>query len=123
MVKKKAKEPTESAEQIKLINRIRHFHPDITVFAIPNGGNRSAMEATKLKEEGVLAGVADLFVMEPRGDYCGMFIEMKRRFSGTMSDEQKNFQKKARRKGYKSEVAHGADEAWEIFEEYMRLPE
>lgn len=110
---------TESAEQIKFVGRVRAFWPDTVVFAIPNGGNRGKMEATKLKEEGVLAGVSDLFVAEPRDEWHGLFIEMKRVSGGATSDRQEWFIQEMRIRGYRAEVAHGADEAWRIFLEYM----
>ena len=62
-------------------------YPDIVIFAIPNGGKRNVIEASKLKATGVLPGVADLFVMhsnivfyentEGYIMYHGLFIELK----------------------------------------------
>lgn len=118
---KKKKPKSESSEQIRLVGRIRHFYPDTVVFAIPNGGGRSPMEATRLKEEGVLSGVSDLFIMEARDGWFGLFIEMKRREGGSVSDEQRRFMKKAKSLGYKCIVAHGCEEGWKAFEEYMTL--
>lgn len=114
--------PTESADQIKVVNRVRHFYPDTVVFAIPNGGGRTPMEATKLKEEGVMAGVCDLMVLEARGGWFGLFIEMKRREGGRVSDEQREFMEKARERGYKCVVGVGAEDAWAKFERYMEQP-
>lgn len=114
--------PTESADQIKVVSRVRHFYPDVLVFAIPNGGGRSPMEATKLKEEGVLAGVSDLMVLEARGGWHGLFIEMKRVTGGRVSEEQRSFMAKARERGYKCVVGVGAEDAWAKLEAYMALP-
>jgi len=47
------------------------------MFAIPNGGQRAATTAAKLKREGVLAGVPDLHLPVSCGGYHSLFIEMK----------------------------------------------
>lgn len=120
---RRAPPKTESSEQIRFVGRVRHFYPDVVIFAVPNGGGRSPMEATKLKEEGVLAGVSDLVVLEARDGYFGLFIEMKRTKGGTVSPEQDAFMKKARARGYKAIVAEGCDEAWRQLESYMAKSE
>ena len=43
------------------------------MFAIPNGGDRHPAVAGKLRDEGVKAGVPDIFLPVPRGKYHGMF--------------------------------------------------
>lgn len=78
------------------------------------------MEATKLKEEGVLSGVPDLVVAKRRGSWGGLYIEMKRRSGGTVSDNQKAILAKLVSEGYAASVARGTEEAWDIFETYMR---
>lgn len=119
----KAKIPTESAEQIKFVNRVRHFYPGLVIFAIPNGGGRSPMEATRLKEEGVLAGVPDLMIPLPcfQGDTftSGFFIEMKRQSGGYISKEQDDMLVWLRAAGYHAFVAYGCTPAWEKFEQFM----
>jgi hypothetical protein len=47
------------------------------MFAIPNGGQRHPAVAAKLKAEGVKAGVPDIFLAWPSGNYHGLFVEMK----------------------------------------------
>lgn len=47
------------------------------MFAIPNGGLRSKQEGAKLKAAGVKAGVWDIFLPVPCGQWHGLFIEMK----------------------------------------------
>lgn len=53
------------------------------LFAIPNGGLRSKTTAARLKDEGLLAGVADLMLAVPRCHWGGLFIEMKTTAKGS----------------------------------------
>jgi hypothetical protein len=47
------------------------------LFHVPNGGNRNIIEAARLKKQGVRAGVSDLILLIPKGQFHGMIIEMK----------------------------------------------
>lgn len=109
----------ESTEQIILMARIRHFHPDTLAFAIPNGGKRDPKEAVRLKKEGVLAGVPDVCVAEPRGTWHGLYIEMKRQKGGKVSPEQQQIHDKLVKRGYKVVVAEGVEPAYKAFLEYI----
>ena len=53
------------------------------LFAVPNGGHRNAIEAARMKAEGVTPGVADLILLEARGGYGALCIEMKTRRKGS----------------------------------------
>lgn len=53
------------------------------LFAIPNGAYRAKTTAARLKDEGVLPGVADLFLAAVRGQWGGLFIEMKTNSDGS----------------------------------------
>lgn len=81
------------------------------IFAIPNGGSRHKIEAKKLKEEGVTPGVPDLFFHVPRGIFCGLFIEMKRKKYSKTSIEQREYHKKLFECGYKVCVCKSFEEA------------
>lgn len=98
--------PTEHEEQAAFIKWFRLQYPGALVFAIPNGGNRNIVTASKLKAEGVLAGVPDLFIP----DWC-LFIEMKRQKGGRVSDEQKEVMAHLCGCGYRCIVAHGCEDA------------
>src|SRR5687767_5498767 len=49
------------------------------LFAIPNGGSRHIVEATKMVATGLRSGVPDVFLPYPFANamYAGCFIEMK----------------------------------------------
>ena len=111
--------PTEHTEQAKLVGRIRAFYPDVIVFAVPNGGKRDKREAVRLKAEGVLAGVPDLCIPEPRGAWHGLWVEMKRREGGRVSPEQAGIHARLRARGYRVLIGHGVDDVWERVEAYL----
>ena len=62
-----------------------------------------------LKAEGVLAGVADLFLMFPVKQFHGLFIEMKTD-KGRQSENQKEFQTLAENNGYKYVVCRSFED-------------
>ena len=110
---------SEHSEQVAFVARVRHFYPQIVIFAIPNGGQRSITEASRLKAEGVLAGIPDLFIAKPVGNYSGLFVEMKRTKKSSLSATQKTRINALTTAGYKTHVAYGCDDAWAAFEEYI----
>ena len=69
----------ESSLQRACVAWFRTKYPDheLMLFAVPNGGGRRAKEAAIMKGEGVTAGVADLILLEARGGYGSLCIEMK----------------------------------------------
>lgn len=114
--------PTEHTEQSKLVGRTRTFYPDVLVFAVPNGGKRAMKEAIRFKAEGVTPGIPDLVFAEPRGRYHGLYVEMKRRKGGYLSDDQRDRIRQLRRRGYKVLIGYGVDEVWDEVEAYLALP-
>ena len=81
------------------------------MFAIPNGGKRDKITASKLKAEGVKPGVPDIFLPVSSGDCCGLFIEMKdparrNHRNGGLSDLQLIYFERLARAGYKCVSAY-----------------
>lgn len=68
------------------------------LFAVPNGGGRSRVEAAIMNGEGVLAGVADLILLVSRGPYSSLCIELKTP-DGKQSASQKEWQKAVEKYG------------------------
>ena len=117
--------PTEAQEQSALFEwaaRMQGKYPALRyMFAIPNGGSRNLIEARHLKEQGVKAGVPDIFLPSPAGLYCGLFIEMKRQKGGRVSAEQSEWISELKRAGYKAIVCAGWQEAKTAIELYLRI--
>jgi hypothetical protein len=86
-------------------------------FAIPNGGLRNIKVAAKLKQEGVKAGVADLFVAISNGKYHGLFIEVKVG-KNRQQPNQKIFEQKVLENGYQYKVVRSIDEMVAVIREY-----
>lgn len=122
--------PTEHAEQCAVIEWARmqgrnaSRYPGLALmYAIPNGGGRSKAEAGRLKAEGVLAGVPDLFLPAPIGPYAGLYVEMKRTKNARVSEAQQAMIAALKAQGYAVEVCYGADEAIEAIMRYYQAGE
>ena len=117
--------PTEAQEQAALMQWLAYAeirHPELRLcHAIPNGGSRNPIEARHLKEQGVKAGIPDLFLPCARGGFHGLYIEMKRRKGGRVSIEQKKMIIALRDQDYCVEVCQGWEEARDIITAYMEL--
>lgn len=114
--------PSEHDEQVQFIRLVEvTFPPEVAalLFAIPNGGARHIKTARELKAEGVRSGVPDMFFAYPRSGYSGLFIEMKRRHGGRVSEAQTAYIEALRGKGYKVEVCKGCDEAYSELVKYL----
>lgn len=109
---------TEAQEQQTVVEYCDLRH--IPIFHVPNGGKRNAREAYNLKRQGVKPGVPDLFIPVANEQYHGLFIEMKRKNGGSMTAAQCEWQQLLRKQGYKAITCHGASEAIEIVEMYLR---
>jgi len=97
---------TEHEEQRELVAWFRRTHPDVLIFAIPNGGFRGKAAAGRLKVEGVVPGIPDLFVPAWR-----LWIEMKRVKGGVLSPEQKGVIPYLEKVGYRVIVGRGCADA------------
>lgn len=91
------------------------------LIAIPNGGQRDVRVARKLKAEGVVAGVPDLFLAVARGQSHGLWIEMKNGKAGRVSEHQHYMLDALARQGYKGVVCRTFDEFREIIKSYMNI--
>ena len=115
----------ESTLQKTCVAWFRAQYPDhaLMLFAVPNGGGRSRIEGAVMKGEGVTAGVADLILLEARGGWGSLCIEMKTRDKGSKQrPSQKAWQEAAERAGNRYVVVRSFDAFRALISEYMDLP-
>lgn len=115
----------EHKEQVNLIQWWKYTCkslgiPEVCLFAIPNGGQRNIITAAKLKCEGVRPGIPDLFLAYPAGEYCGLFIEMKRENGGVASEYQENCINIFNKCGYRAIICHGWLDAKSAIVSYLK---
>ena len=101
----------ESELQSSCIDWFRLVSPQykMLLFAIPNGGHRNILTAVRLKREGVIAGVPDLFLSIPRNEFHGMYIEMKHG-NNKLTEHQEKFFQFAIKHNYKCQVVTSLDQ-------------
>lgn len=89
--------------------------------AIPNGGYRNAREARRLKKEGVLAGIPDLCLPVPRGDYHGLYMELKYG-RNRLTKSQLYITNKLSMAGYFMAICYEFEHAISTITEYLEFP-
>lgn len=107
--------------QVSCVRWFRLKYPYLSprLFAVPNGGRRDGVTGARLKEEGVLAGVADLILLVPNAGYHALLIEMKTP-KGRQSESQKAWQQEVAGSGdYLYVVCRNLEEFMKIIEEYL----
>lgn len=113
--------PSEHDLQVACVKLFRLQYPQYAnlLFAIPNGGQRNLLVAAKLKAEGVLSGVPDLFLAVPSGEHNGLFIEMKNGRSNSLTANQKLMFTELRNQNYRCECVHDMVEFEKTIKEYL----
>lgn len=120
---KKKRKRAEDGLQAKFLAELEPMlHPDVHVYAIPNGGFRLMSEAVRFKAGGVRRGPTDLFFIAPAG--VSAWLETKTEAKGSsLSDEQKGFRTICLRNGHRwgtyRTVEEGIDQvrAWRFLRE------
>jgi hypothetical protein len=114
---------TESQEQKQLIQWCRTDPRLQFLFHIPNESVGGQGWLIRNRQMGVRSGVPDLFYPVPMHGYHGMFIEMKTKKGGRLSQDQKKWIHALESLGYRCVVARGWEEAKEALEEYIHAPQ
>lgn len=110
----------ESQTQRACVKWFRLAYPKLSrlLFAVPNGGKRGIREAAIMKAEGVVAGVADLLLLIPKGNHNALAIEMKTS-KGKQNENQKLWQEDFEKAGGKYVVCRCFDEFRNEIEKYL----
>jgi hypothetical protein len=111
------------AEIVQFYNNsycLTHHEDRNLIFSVPNGGLRSKIEAMKLKSTGTLPGVSDLIIyhhkkIEELGiiTVLNIFVEVKKE-KGIHSKEQKEFEGRVAKMGFKYVIVKNLDEFKEM---------
>ena len=109
---------SEHTMQVKVVQYVRTFFPEVLILAIPNGAGTTARNRLMLYAEGLLAGVPDLFIPEARKGFHGLWIEMKTE-DGVESEAQKRIRKNLENNNYLCYVARSEQTAINIIEAYL----
>lgn len=110
--------------QVACVNWFKLQFPKLVIFAVPNGEKRPkktvrtktgaiatySPAAVKLKEEGALAGVADLVLV---GMGKVVFVEMKTP-KGTQQETQKEFQRKVEKLGHEYHICRSIEDFMQV---------
>ena len=107
--------PSEHSEQVGFINWFRAKYPQVLIFAIPNGEKRAITVAKRLKAEGVVRGIPDLFIPQ-----WTLWVEMKRISGGRLSPEQRAMIQYLEGIGQKVIVGKGAADASRQILEFLK---
>ena len=127
------RKPKEESIQIAVSTYLRIAYPSV-IFTAESSGIRLTMgQAVKAKKQRSQRGLPDMMILEPRGKFAGLMIELKR---DGQSPFKKNGQLKAGEhlgeqfnaiqsliwRGYRATFATGFDKARTVIDEYMSLP-
>ena len=108
----------EHNHQKIVVSWFRTSYPGRIIYAIPNGGRRNEIEASRLKGEGVLAGMPDLHIPYGTGRYLSLYVEMKTTM-GRMSVDQKKRRKELMEAGNDVFVGRGYVATTQYIAQYM----
>lgn len=97
-----------------LVWQLKWFH------AIHNQGHGDVIRGSKAKAEGVKAGVSDMFLPAPVGEFHGLYIELKVG-KNQPDNKQLEFQSNVRLLGYQCEIVWGWLDARRVLCEYLGL--
>ena len=99
----------EHSIQTQILNYLFYkAAPGVFAISIPNAGKRSYRVASRLRAEGMMAGVADLCVLLPSARVA--WIETKTT-KGRQSFAQRGFEERCKRLGHTYTVVRSLDDA------------
>ena len=120
---KKIPEPSEHEQQahiFRFAELMSKQYPELKLLnGSLNGVRLTIGQAKKAKRAGMKRGYPDIFLPVPRGEYHGLYIELKKKRGSYPTKEQKAWIQALRDQGYVAEVCKGADAAKAIIITYL----
>lgn len=117
----------EDALHLSICEFIRYQYPQVIFTSEPSGLRLPIGQATKLKRMRSGSKLPDLWILEPRQNYHGLFLEVKtetpKKRDGDWKTEhiaqQAEVIDKLNNKGYKADFVWSLDQAIEVINDYM----
>ena len=117
--RRKVSPESESNQQEIVVKYLRLAYPDALYCASAGGMWTSDSQRIKMARTGYVKGFPDLFIYEPRGEFHGLAIEMKKVKGSKIEPEQVQWQEQLRNRGYASYICKGNEEAIKVIDEYF----
>ncbi len=93
----------------------------LLAFHVANERKTSTSYGGKLRKQGVTPGVSDLIILEPRGEYHGMIVELKAGAGSKGTDDQMDFLFRSQKNGYFVLLTWSLDEFIHYLDQYFNL--
>lgn len=108
--------------QCALANHLRYNHQDVLFTIAPSGIFLPVWIGAKFKAMGYRKGTTDMLILEPRGIYHGLLLEVKK-VGGQLSQDgsQASFLIAADARGYKAVCCMGYDIAVKTIDAYLNM--
>ena len=107
--------------QVSVVRYLRLLPGDILFCGTPAGSLRqNARQGARMKAAGYRAGWPDLLILEPRGEYHGLAIELKVK-GGRVSPAQRQVLADMRDRGYRAEATVGFSATKAVIDGYFGM--
>ena len=121
----------EDKLQITICDYIKLAYPDVIFHQDGSGGVTSIGMAVRAKRMRSEDNIPDMFIAEPKGNYCGLYLEIKSKTpflkDGITLSRDKHIQDqnemliRLEKKGYMAQFIWSFDDAKKLIDTYMRF--
>lgn len=121
MIRRKAvKKGTEASVQQAVVTYLQLQYPFALYCATAGGVKTSYLQAVRLKATGYVKGIPDLLIFEPRGNFHGLMIELKKDAKSYATKEQKKWIEDLNSRGYSAHVCKSFEDAKNTIDNYFK---
>jgi len=110
---------SETQHQQALFSWAKQYPELDIMYAIPNQGARTRLNAARMKAEGMKAGIPDICLPIAKKGFHGLYIELKTD-GGKLSPMQKKRLQQLEENGYKALVCYGWESAKDEILAYLK---